>query len=297
MIDDTAPRVLTAGLLLPEGPLLMADGSWLVTELDVRRGTVTRVDRDGRVTAVARTGRPNGLALGRDGRVWVAESLAPCLISLGGEGEPERVVSEIDGVPLLWPNDLCIGPEGSVYATDSGILVGDFLVDGRPRADWSQLALDGRVLRFDPASGEASLLDRGLGFANGIAFGPDGMLYVSETYTGDILRYRIGDGALTGGREWFGNVLDAADRDGTLQGPDGMAFSEDGRLWVAVFGQGHIAVLSTDGSVERRIRLPGRSPTNLAFGAPGEQRIYIVEDERGTLESRPVGVDGLALHS
>jgi gluconolactonase len=141
------------------------------------------------------------------------------------------------------------------------------------------------------------LLDRGLGFANGIAFGPDGMLYVSETYTGDILRYRIGDGALTGGREWFGNVLDAADRDGTLQGPDGMAFSEDGRLWVAVFGQGHIAVLSTDGSVERRIRLPGRSPTNVAFGAPGEQRIYVVEDERGTLESRPVGVDGLALHS
>jgi gluconolactonase len=289
--------ILTSGLGLPEGPLLMPDGSWLVTELDVSVGTVTRVDQAGRCTPVAKTGRPNGLALTADGRVWVAESLEPCLMWLGTDGESERVLSEVDGVALLWPNDLCIGPDGDIYMTDSGILVGDFLIDGHPRPDCLDLPVDGRVLRYDPVTGEASFLDRGLKFANGIAFGPDGMLYVNETYTGDIQRYRFEDGAVVGPREFFGNVLDPDHQETALHGPDGMAFSEDGRLWVAVFGQGDITVLNPDGSVERRIKLPGRSPTNVAFGRPGEKLIYVVEDEHGAMEIWPAGVDGLALHS
>ncbi len=291
-----ARAVLAAGLSLPEGPLLMADGTWLVTEMDLLRGTVTRVDEQGCRSTVARTGRPNGLALGRDGRVWVAESLEPCLMWLGADGESERVLREVEGVPLLWPNDLCFGPDGSIYATDSGIAVGDFLLDGRSPPNDTDVALDGRVLRFDPQTGEASFLDRGLRFANGIAFGPDGMLYVAETYTGDILRYAIADGALMGEREVFANVLAPEHPDGGLHGPDGMAFSEDGRLWVAVFGEGHITILKADGPVERRIALPGRSPTNLAFGKPGENRLYVVEDDQGVLESLPSGIDGLALH-
>src|SRR6202142_3609437 len=164
--------ILTSGLALPEGPLLMPDDSWLVTELDVSVGTVTRVDSDGRRTPVAKTGRPNGLALSADGRVWVAESLEPCLMWLRPDGESARVLSEVEGVPLLWPNYLCIGPDGGVYVTYPGILRGNFLIAGPPRPDCLELPVDGRVLRYDPASGEASFLDRGLKFANGIAFGP-----------------------------------------------------------------------------------------------------------------------------
>jgi gluconolactonase len=229
--------------------------------------------------------------------VWVAESLDPSLIRLELTGEFTRELDQVEGESLLWPNDLCIGPDGAIYATDSGILIGDFLIDSKPRKNCMDLPIDGRVLRFDPRSREASFLDRGLGFANGIAFGPDGMLYANETYTGDVLRYRIEDGAVVGDRELFGNVLDPEYEESTLHGPDGMAFSEDGRLWVAVFGQGDITVLRPDGSIEQRIKLPGRAPTNVAFGPPGDWRIYIVEDERGSLEARTVGVDGLALHS
>ena len=73
-----------------------------------------------------------------------------------------------------------------------------------------------------------------------------------------------------------------------------MAFSEDGRLWVTVFRQGDITVLDPDGSFDRRIKLPGNSPTNVAFGPRGDTRIYITEGDTGTLESRDVGVGGLA---
>ena len=113
--------------------------------------------------------------------------------------------------------------------TDSGVLVGDFLIDGKPVEGAESMPTDGRVFRFDPASGEAWFLDRGLGFANGIAFGPDGALYANETLTGNVYRYRLDDeGRLSGERETFGNVNDPGYTEGGLRGPDGMAFSEDG---------------------------------------------------------------------
>jgi gluconolactonase len=296
-VGDDGRTVLTTDLALPEGPLLLPDGRWLVTELDVERGTVTEVLADGSRRPLAKTGRPNGLALTADGAVWVAESLDPAVIRLELSGEFTRALDQVEGESLLWPNDLCVGPDGAIYVTDSGILVGDFLIEGRPREGVKELPVDGRIFRFDPRSGEANFIDRGLQFTNGIAFGPDGMLYANETYTGDVFRYRIEDGAVVGEKEPFANVLDPDYDEQWLRGPDGMAFSADGRLWVAVFGQGDVTILAPDGSVEGRIQVPGQSPTNIAFGPPGDQRIYIVEDEHGSMEARPAGVDGLPLHS
>ena len=82
-----------------------------------------------------------------------------------------------------------------------------------------------------------------------------------------------------------------------MRGPDGMAFSEDGRLWCAVFGQGDMTVLGPDGGVVERLEVAGSAPTNVAFGRPGEGRLYVVEDEHGRMEVYDVGVDGLPLHS
>lgn len=289
--------IFTTDLALPEGPVLLEDGSWLVTELDLRRGTVTWISADGSSKRpVAKTGRPNGLAVDRAGVIWVAESLDPALLRLELSGEFSPALTECEGVPLLWPNDLAFGPDGAIYLTDSGVLVGDFLDDGRPRDDWATIQLRGRVLRFDPRTGEAWFLDDGYQFTNGIAFGPDGLLYVNETMTGNVYRYRLRDGRVEGGRELFGNVLDPAYAKPGLRGPDGMKFSADGRLWVTVFGQGDVTVLGADGAVVDRVELVGRAPTNIAFGPPGSGRIYVVEDELGQMEAYDVGADGLALH-
>lgn len=297
---DESPTILASDVALPEGPLLLPDGSWLLVELDPRRGTVTRIGPGGSREPLGWTGRPNGLARTRDGVVWVAESLNPGIYRLEPGGEPTSVLSEVEGEPLLWPNDICVGPDGALYATDSGLLVDDLLTDveaNEVREDWEGIPVDGRVLRYDPASGEAAFLDRGYRFANGIAFGPDGRLYVTESYTGNIYRYGFEAGQEVGERELWANVLDPEFTEPGMRGPDGIAFSEDGRLWVAVFRQGDVTVLAPDGTVERRIELAGRSPTNVAFGPPGDERIYITETETNTLESRRVGVGGLPLHS
>ena len=75
--------VFCAELDHPEGPVLLPDGSWLVVEMGPERGCVTRISGDGKQkNLIAKTGRPNGLALDNTGTIWVAESLnaqAGCL--------------------------------------------------------------------------------------------------------------------------------------------------------------------------------------------------------------------------
>jgi gluconolactonase len=289
--------IFATDLALPEAPLLLPDGSWLVTELAFERGRVTQISAQGNGNrTIATTGRPNGLARSRDGSIWVCETLTPSILRMLMSGETESVLTEVEGVALLWPNDLCFDESGILYITDSGLLVRDFLdARGAPVPDCQNLPCNGKVIRFDRSTGDARILDEGYHFTNGIAVGPDGRLYTNETMTGNVYRYLIkGDGTL-GDRELFGNVL-ADDWAGSgLRGPDGMAFSPDGRLWIAVFGQGDVTVLGPDGAVTQRIALAGHAPTNLAFGKPGEHRIYVVEDEFGTIEAYDVDTDGLAL--
>src|SRR5687768_8051835 len=72
-VEPANLRVLATGLRFPEGPVVLPDGSVLVTE--IARGTLTRVGTDGTVDVVANLGGgPNGAALAPDGYVWVANN-------------------------------------------------------------------------------------------------------------------------------------------------------------------------------------------------------------------------------
>jgi len=289
--------IFADNLGVPEGPVALADGRWLVVEMEPERGCVTLLDSEGRIERViARTGRPNGLAVDADGTIWVAESKEPALIRLSIGGQADIVLTECNGEPFLFPNDLCFGPDGALYMTDSGLLFEDWERGGEIRKDFVQAEMDGRVYRIDPGTLRIEKIDSGIRFTNGIAFGPDENLYVNETLSGMVYRYQYTDGKIVGGREDFGNVKY---RDSTVFpiGPDGMAFGEDGNLYVTVFGQGDVTVLSPEGEVVERIETAGSLPTNVAFGASGERRIYVTEDEFGRVEVFEVGTEGLRLYS
>ncbi|OGT81291.1 MAG: hypothetical protein A3H91_04645 [Gammaproteobacteria bacterium RIFCSPLOWO2_02_FULL_61_13] len=280
----------------PEAPVLLPDGGFLFVEMDAAKGWVIRFSADGKTrTVLARTGRPNGLALDRDGNAWVAETAMRALLKMQLDGKYEVVADQCAGEPFLFLNDLAFAPNGDVYLTDSGIALDVIAPGGELDPNYRNLKYDGRVFRIDRNTRAVECVDRGLLFTNGIAFGPDGHLYVAETLSGNIYRYFCQRGRVSGGRETFGNVIEHFNP-AELKGPDGMKFGADGNLYIAVFGQGDITVLGKDRNVVRRIQVKGSMPTNLCFGKQGEKKIYVTEVETGSVQIVDVGTDGLPLN-
>jgi gluconolactonase len=282
-------------LKTPEGPVALSDGSFLVVEGG--RGCVTQISPNGQTKRIiAVTGEPNGLAVDRTGAIWVADIRPPALIRLTMDGKFERVLAGCQGEPFLFPNDLCFGPDGALYLTDSGILTDEFAPGGVIRPDWADLKIDGRVYRVDTHTMKIEKLDSGLKFVNGIAFSADQKLYINDTVTGMVYRYPWKNGKLVGAREDFGNVNDP-NKPVLFKGPDGMAFDVNGKLYVAVYAQADVTVLGKDGKVLERIPTPGKLPTNVCFGLHGQKKIYVTEYELGRLECYDVDAEGLPLWS
>ena len=278
--------VLAGTVAEPEGPVSLGEGSWLVT--DMAMGRILRIDPDGQVVILAETPRPNGLAVDAEGEIWIAESIDRALIHLGRDGTLSTVSTGARGLSFLWPNDLCFGPDGAIYLTDSGVEVGPF------EADHTGVDVDGRVFRIDPGTGHTEVFDRGLEFANGIAFGPDGQLYVAETLGGTIVRYSGGTRVV---RSTFATVVEHGERrSGRITGPDGIAFDAAGDLLVAVLGRGDVTVIGPTGQVIGKIGLPGTFPTNLAFGPRGSHTVLVTEGSRSQVLLLDWPVDGLPLH-
>lgn len=279
--------IFCEGLGEPEGPVALDDGSWLVVEMAPERGCVSRVSADGaHVERLTRTGRPNGLAVDARGDIWVAESQNRAVVVLSPGGEVRGEIT----ADFLFPNDLAFGPDGMLYLTDSGLLAEQFFADGGIRDDYAAAGYDGRLYRLDPRTSAVECLDTGIRFTNGLAFDAAGDLFVDETLTGMVFRYRLSRGSAV--REHVGNVLDPG-LTTRFRGPDGMAVDTEGRLYCAGFGQGQVTVLDPDGRVLDRIPTAGAYPTNVAF-VPDRARILVTEVEHGRLEAFDVAAPGPA---
>lgn len=282
--------IFASSLDSPEGPVANVDGSFYCVEMGAQTGCVSKISRDGSVIEqLAHTGRPNGLAVDRTGTIWVAESSNPSLLKMTPEGE---YVTWLES-DFIFPNDLAFGPDGLLYMTDSGIYTYELAPDGMIRSDFQTLKYDGKVFQIDVILRKVRIIDSGLQFANGIAYGPDDRLYINETITGNVFRYKIAGGTVES-RELFGNVNDPEGPPG-WRGPDGMKFDQSGNLYCTVYGQKDVTVLNQQGKVIRRIKTQGRLPTNLAFGYGGQRKIYVTEVELGQIEVFDVDAPGYQL--
>ena len=213
--------------------------------------------------------------------MWVAESWEPSLVRISEDGSARVIARGNQDQLFLWPNDLVWGPDKAIYMTDSGIAVHDLLEGSQVKPDAWQQPMDGKLYRIDPDTERVECLDSGYQFANGIAFGPDGGLYVAEMVTGHIFRYDFTDRLEVNSKILYASVIDKTGPHRVV-GPDGITFDKDGNLYAALFGQGHVAVVDPSGHVVRRLVTRGSSPTNLAFGSDG--RLYVTEFQRGQIE-------------
>jgi gluconolactonase len=275
-------RVVAEGLRFPEGPVALADGSVVVTE--IAAGRVTRVAADGTMSVVAETGGgPNGLAVAPDGSLLVCDN-GGCFTfqDLGGllvpgpppetypghgalqrvdlaSGEVTTLVTEYEGAPLLAPNDLVLDADGYVWFTDHGV---------RETHEPGVVEPTG-VYRCKPDGTDLRLVVAVDG-PNGVGLSDAGdRLYVAETYSGRLLAWDVtgpGEVAATGDGPAGSTVL--GDPDGALF--DSLAVDGDGWVCVGTLGAtGGITAYAPDGAVADFTPLPDPLVTNICFGLDG----------------------------
>lgn len=185
-------------------------------------GRIVRVLEDDSVeTFVDTGGRPLGMAFDAAGRLIVADAYKG-LLSIDPKGAIEVLSSEADGLPFAFTDDLDIASDGTIYFSDasSRFEQPDYLLDlleARPH---------GRLLAFDPASGETRVLLRDLYFANGVALSADeDFVLVNETYRYRITRYWL-KGDKAGSHDVFIDNLPGL--------PDNLQGDGKGTFWVAL---------------------------------------------------------------
>ena len=291
-----ATSVFHKNLGEPEAPVLLSDGRWAVVEMSPEKGCVSIISRDGMIkNVVARTGRPNGMLIDSQGVLWVAESMnPPSLKKVELDGSSEMIITGGDGTNFLFPNDVAFGPDGALYMTDSGVSRPKFQ-EAREKG-FLYPNIDGKVFRIDLPTRTATILDDGLQFANGLAFGLDDALYVTATITGLVYRYEWKGNGILGPREVFTDLVDRNRKTG-FAGGDGLAVGSNGFLYCAVLGQGNVAVVDRDGLLVNRMSVGGQQPTNVAFGSRDSGDLYVTVKDAGTLERYQIGIMGLPLHS
>lgn len=198
-IGDFAPneRLATPKLVSlgnhsgPEDATLGADGRLYVATHD---GAIVKVDlASGASEEFAQTsGRPLGMEFGSDGRLYVSHAFRG-LMAVESDGKTVLLSDQTtDGSPILYGNDLDIAQSGLVYFSDASTKFGAEIIGGAYEAsllDLMEHGPNGRILKYDPMTGQTDIVLDGLSFANGIALAEDdSFLLISETGTYSVLK-------------------------------------------------------------------------------------------------------------
>ena len=267
-------RVLAAGLKFPEGPALSSDGHFLYF-VNCDSAAVSRIDlkRDKfeyEWATLPDGGKGNGSTMGVDGFLYVADYAAKRIVRINTASKQITTVVDQNeaGGALRGPNDLVFDKKGGLYFTD-------------PAGSWDEPV--GAVYYAAPGTREVSKIADGLRFPNGIALSPDGLtLYVVISPEHTIIAIDLTPNGVVppGGHRVFATVSDK-------NGGDGMRFSKDGDLYVAVFGEGVVVKIDPAGTIVERYRVnAGKNITNLCFSKDGKS-IYVTETQSNTVVQIP----------
>ena len=223
------------GLVRPECVLATAGGDLYVAHF---AGGVTRLPAGGERQDFLGTGAPavktNGFALTPEGDFLCANLMPPGGVwRVTRDGRQEPFLTEVEGRPLPACNFVFFDREGRVWITVSTWL------EPRARAYRPDVA-DGIVILVE--DGRARIVAEGLGYTNEAVVDPSGRwLYVNETFGRRTTRFRI---AANGGLSEPETVA----RYGVGTFPDGLAFDEEGGIWVVSVVSNRVIRIAPDGS-------------------------------------------------
>jgi gluconolactonase len=264
-LNNNKINILSSNLSFPEGPAFAPEGSLWAVEL---KGECLIQLKEGQLIRHHVSGNPNGIAIDSQGRIWFCDAKKNAIRRFDPRTQIDVIViNEIDGVELKNPNDLAFDAVGNLV----------FTCPGNSRQEPTGYVC---VLKTD---GTIKKISTGKYFPNGLAFSADGKsLVIAETY-----KHRLWKGEWDSKKcEWKNSKIwcDIGGPDGP-GGPDGMAFAENGDLYVAVYGTASVRVVSPNGTVIKQINLGSQNPTNCAFDPSGKLGLVITEAEKGQILS------------
>jgi len=267
--------IIAEGLAFPEGPVVMADGSVIVVEIQGER--VTRCWNGRTETICAAPGGPNGAAIGPDGALWLCNNGGLGKAGPGSEGrieridlstgKLERVYESCDGIALEAPNDLVFDADGRLWFTDLGTLrMTGRGITGKEFGGLYTGLHDGSSI---------TAIKRGALSYNGIGLSPDQRhVYVADTFQARVYRY---DARVA---EQTPHYVGTAPGDVAL---DSLAVTAAGNVCVATLFESGITTFTPSGEVTSFAIPDDPSVTNIAFGGEDMRDAYVTLSHTGRL--------------
>jgi gluconolactonase len=245
-----------------EGPSFDAEGNLYI--VDIPFGRIFKITPDAKWSlAIEYEGWPNGLKIGGDGRILVADYMHGIMELDAKAGRMQPVLTSRNSESFRGCNDLHIASNGDIYFTDQG-----------------QTGLHdptGKVYRLSTSGGLDCLIDTGVS-PNGLVLDPaEATLFVAMTRDNAVWRMPFMKDRSVSKVGRFCSMFGPS-------GPDGITMDKFGRLFVAHASLGHVFVFAPNGELIARIKSSaGPTCTNVAIGGNNADRLYITESATGSI--------------
>ena len=253
LIPGEGWQLVSQGHKNTEGPTADADGNLYFSEGGANR--IHKVTPDGKVSLfVEDPCGADGMMVGPDNKLYVCAPRTLQIVTFDLADPKKKTVIASD-MPSV--NDLVVTRKGAVYATDH-----------KNKQVW-----------YIPPGGEKRVVDTGLQFPNGVILTPDQtQLIVADMNGPGLYAFTIkDDGTLTNKALYYFCQIPV---NKSTCGADGLAMDTKGNLYVAthmglqVFDQAGRVIGIIPGPI------PGRHPSNVDFGGPGNQYLYIAQGDK-----------------